>query len=133
MLMVSPRAFSSRSERDQSLAQPIEPCERYVRLLFERAIEVRRRDELAQVCIALIILGEQHQPIDAALASNPGRSSNSEHGTNDRLHALRHAGITEWHDPIETVPIGNGDCGEAKHGRSCRNGLGLHRSFEHGE
>ncbi len=35
-----------------------------MRLLLERAVEMRRRNQLAEIGIALLVLGQQDQPVD---------------------------------------------------------------------
>ena len=40
-----------------------------MRLLLDRAIEVRRRNQLAEVGVTLIVLRQQRQPVDGLFAA----------------------------------------------------------------
>ena len=59
-------AFASGCERDQPFAQTVELGERHMRILAERAIQMCTRNELAEVGIAKLVFGQQHQPVDPA-------------------------------------------------------------------
>ncbi len=127
------RALAARGQRDQSLAEAGKPTERNVRLFLDRAIEVRRRHELAQVGIAKVVFRQQDQPVDPAFAADFRRPGNPQHRADDRLHALGEAGIAERHCAVEPVAVGQADRGEAELRRTLGDRLGLHRPFEHGE
>jgi len=72
------RALRARGERDQPVGEAVELGEGNMRLLLQRAVEMRRRDQLAQVRIAKLILGEQDQPVDPGLAADFGRARQPE-------------------------------------------------------
>ena len=61
-------ALRARGECDEALARLLQGSERNVRVQLDRAIEVRGRNEMAEIAIALLILGEQHEPVDARAA-----------------------------------------------------------------
>src|SRR4051794_24040511 len=104
-----------------------------MRVLLERAIEVSRRNELAQIAVALLIFRQQDEPVDRLFSAEFRRSRDAEHGSDDRLNALLETGVAERHDAVETVPVRNSNCREAELRGALGDDLRLHRSFEHRE
>src|SRR3954451_7266263 len=104
-----------------------------MRLVLDRAVEVRCRHELAQIGIALVILGQQSEPVDDRAGADVPRSSNTEHRPDDRLNTFGDAGVAEGHRPIETIAVGESERWETKLCSLGRDGLRFHRPFEHGE
>ena len=81
------RALRARGQRDQALARLLQGREGNVRVQLDRTIQVRRRDEMAEVAVALLVLRQQHEPVDRR-AARLRRPRNGEHRADDRLHAL---------------------------------------------
>ena len=67
------RALGACGERDQAVARFLERRESNMRVFADGTVEVGRRHERAQVRIARVILGQQHQPVEAGLAADFGR------------------------------------------------------------
>ena len=120
-------------QRDQALRQTLELVERDMRVLLDRTVEVRRRNELTEVGVALLILCKQNEPVDRLSSAEFRRPCDGEHRADDRLDAFREAGVAEWHDAIETVAIRDRNRREAKLRRALGDYFRLHRSFEHCE
>ena len=85
-----------------------------MRLQFQRPVEVRRGDELAEVRIAEFVLSKQRQPVDAALAADLGWPRHRKHRADDRLNALGEASVAERHHAVKPVAIGDRDRRKAK-------------------
>jgi hypothetical protein len=127
------RAFRAGSERDQAIAKSSQPIQRDVRIQLDGPVEVRGGHQLAEVGIALIILGKQREPVDRCAAADLRRPCDTQHGTDDRLHALGETGVAERHRRVKPVTIDQRDSREAEPRRALRDRLRLHRSFQHGE
>src|SRR3546814_8826278 len=86
-----------------------------MRVLLDGTAEVRRRDERAQIVIALVVLRIERQPVDQRRAVRqplPG-PRDAEQGSDDRLYPSRLARLAESHDTVEPVAIGHRDRGKA--------------------
>ena len=123
----------SRGQCNQPFRMFLQPCKSDVGLLLHRTVEMGGGDELAEVGIALLVLGKQRQPVDCRLAANFCWARDGEHRADDRLDSLRKAGLAERHDAIEAVAVRQRDCRKTELRRAFRDRLGLHRPFEHGE
>src|SRR5690242_17132275 len=60
----SDRAFAPGGQGDESAAEFLQLLECNVRLLLDRAMEVRGGDQLREIVVACVILGQQNEPID---------------------------------------------------------------------
>jgi len=61
------RTLPARGQCDQAAGRAIERAKSDVRIFGDRAIEMGRRNQTAQVGITFLILGEQDQPVDPCL------------------------------------------------------------------
>ncbi len=127
------RAFGAGGERDEPLVEAVEIRERDVRRLLDRSVQVCQGNKLAQIGIALLVLGEQHEPVDRRLAPKIEWPGDRQNRADDRLYALGEAGVAERHCPVESVAVGERDRRKAKPRGAFGDGPGLHRAFEHGE
>ena len=101
-------------------------------VLAVRTIEVRGRNEVAKVSVALLILRQQHKPVDAG-AARFRRACDGQHGADDRLHALADARLRESHCSVKTVAVVERHCGKAELRGALRDHFRLHRAFKHRE
>ena len=67
-------ALASRRQGDEARAQSLEDGERDVRALFDRAVQVSGRDQLAEVSVPKVVLREQDKPIDGLPSAKLGRA-----------------------------------------------------------
>ena len=104
-----------------------------MRILLDRPVEMRSRNQMAEVGIALLVLGQQHQPVDRSGLPDLRRPGNGQHRADDRLDALADAGVAEGHRRIEAVAVGQRDGREAELRGALGDRLRLHRAFEHRE
>ena len=126
------RALPASGQRDQAFGAAVERVERDVRKLLDRAVEMRRRDQRAQIAIAGLVLRVERQPVDhGALPSPaPGRAMPSKVPTIGCTPFLD-AGVAERHRAVEAVAVGHRRGGEIEPLRLLRDRLRLHRPFEH--
>jgi hypothetical protein len=87
---------------------------------------------VTEVRIALLVLGEEDDPIDAGNAQFR-RARDSEHGTDDRLDALTAGRLGEGHRRVQAVTVRQPNRREAELCRPLGDHLGLHCPFEHRE
>ena len=127
------RPFPARGQRDQPLGGAAERVERHVRLLVHRAVEVRLRHQFAQIVVAGLVLGQQHQPVDRPRRPQIGGPGDRQQCADDRLHALVLGGVGEGHGRVEAVAVGDGDGGKAELLRLLGDRLRLDRPLEHAE
>src|SRR6476646_3983107 len=86
---------------------------------------------MAEVGITLLILRQQDKPIDARAYFRWTR--NGEHSSNDGLNSLPRARFGKRHCRVKAIAIRERCSGKSKLRSPLRNGLGLHRAFEHRE
>ena len=110
-----------------------EPGEIDVRVFGDRTVEMGGGDQLAEVCITGIVLRQERQPIERERARDPGRPSDRQERSDDRLDAFGKTGVAERHRRVKAVAVGKRDCREAQLCRPLGDRLWLHRPFEHGE
>ena len=72
-------------------------------LLLNRSIEVGGGNKLAKIGIALVVLGQQREPIDTALPANLARPGDRQQRADDRLHPFGETGVAEGHDPYKPL------------------------------
>ncbi len=125
--------LGSRGQGDKTVRQTLELVDGDMRVFLDRTVEVSRRNELTEVCVALVILCKQNEPVDRLSSAEFRRPCDGEHRPDDRLDAFREAGVAERHDAIETVAIRDRNRREAKLCRALGDDFRLHRSFEHCE
>ena len=79
--------------------RPSSASKRDMRVLLDRPVEMRRRDQRAEIVIAGLVLRVERQPVDQRrLASvRRARPRHAEQRADDRLHALLEAGVGERH------------------------------------
>src|SRR3546814_17292677 len=85
-----------------------------MRVLLDGTAEVRRRDERAQIVIALLVLRIERQPVDQRRAVRqplPG-PRDAEQGADERLYPSRLARLAESHDTVGPVATGHRDRGK---------------------
>ena len=58
------RPFAARGQRDQPVGAPCERRERDMRLILHRPVEMRRRDQRAEIVVAGLVLRIERQPVD---------------------------------------------------------------------
>ena len=121
----------ARRQRNQAFVQTLELVEDDMRLFRQRPIEVRRRDELAQVRVALVVLGEQDQPIEGIAELR--RPRDGEERPDHWLDALCDARVGKGHRRVKAVAVGQRHRRESELRCLGSDRLWLHRSFEHGE
>jgi hypothetical protein len=126
-------ALSPAGQRDQPVRETAKRVEGHVRVLRHGSVEVRRRNQTAEVRVAAVVLGQQHQPVERSRRVDLCRAGDRQKGADDRLHALRHAGVGERHRGIQAVAICQRSCRKAEPGTLGSDRLRLHRPFQHGE
>ncbi len=125
-------AFRTRRQGDQALVGLLKRSEWNVRVELDRTIEVRGRNQVTKVPVALLVLRQQHEPVDAG-AARFRRARDGQHSADDRLYALRDARLREGHRSVKTVAVVEGHCRKAKLRRTLRDHFRLHRPFKHRE
>ena len=101
--------------------------QRDVRIEFERAIEVRSGDQMAQILPAGLVLGVERQAVDRPV----GRAPNPQQAADNRLDSriARHAGKSGH--CVKTVAVGNRNGRKGAFLGQFDHRLGIDRSFEH--
>src|SRR3546814_12035069 len=102
-----------------------------MRILLDGTAEVRRRDERAQIVIALLVLRIERQPVDQRRAVRqplPG-PRDAKQGSDDRLYPSRLARLAESHDTVAPVALGHRDPGTAAVTRRLRDPFRPARPF----
>ncbi len=98
-----------------------------MRLQFQRPVEVRAADQMAQVLPAGLVLGEQGQRVDppAIFPRHP------QEGARDRLDAVVAAACGKGDRAVEPVAVADGDGGKAAFLGQLGDSLGIDRPVEH--
>ena len=128
------RAFARTGEGDQPIGAAIKVADPDVRFKFERAFEMRLRNEMAQIVVPRLVLRVERQVIDL-LAFRPLVAAGARHAqqrADDRLHAFGLAGIGEHYRAIKPVTVGDRDSGKAAFLRQLGHRLRIDRPFQHG-
>jgi hypothetical protein len=95
-------------------------------------LHMRLADQPAQIGVARLVLGQQHQPVDRLLGAAPFQRADYAQGrADDRLHPGIHRRVAESHGGVKAVAVGQRHCGKAALGRGLRQYLGLDRAFQH--
>ncbi len=122
------RAFARPGECDQTLGAPFQVGGRDMRFEFERPVEMRLADEVAEVVVPRLVLRIERQVIDLLALRIP---RHPEQRADDRLHALVHARLGEHDRAVEPVAITDRDCWKAALLGQLGDRLGVDRPFEH--
>src|SRR3546814_6895819 len=88
---------SSDLQADQPVGPARDVGQPHMRILLDGTAEVRRRDERAQIVIALLVLRIERQPVDQRRAVRqplPG-PRDAKQGSDDRLYPSRLARLAE--------------------------------------
>ena len=120
-------------QAEQAVGMPGERREGDVRIFLDRPVEVRLRDEVAEIFIAGLVLRVERQPVDRHVeAFGQIRALHRKQCADDRLDAGLLGGVRKAHRGIEAVAIRDGDGGEAVALGVLGDRLGVDRPFEHG-
>ena len=127
-------ALATSGQRDQALAELLQRVETDMRGEFDRAIQMRRRHQGAQIVIAGHVLRIERDPVDhrADRVGHVG-TRDAQHGADDRLYACLLGRIGKGHRGIKAVAIGQARGGKGVRLGLRRNRLGIDRAVEHRE
>ena len=96
---------------------------------LERAFQMGAADEMAEIVVPLLVLRVEWQVVDLLAFAIP---RNTKKGPDDRLDALRLAGVREHDCAVKAVAIGNGDSGKAAFLGQFGHRLRVNRTLQHG-
>ena len=122
------RTLARTGQRDQAVGMAFEVCQQHVRITFERTIQVRAADEMAEVVPAGLVLRIERQPVDRAAILTGYRQRRAD----NRLHARVAATAGEGDRAVEAVAVGDGDRREAALLGQLGDRFRIDRPFEHG-
>ena len=122
------RALACPGECDQPVGISGEIVHPDMRIIFERAFEMRLRNEVAKIVVTRLVLRIEREVIDLlALAV----ARDTEQRTDDRLHAFRLAGIGEHDGAVKPVAVGDRDRGKTALLGQLSHRLRIDRALEH--
>jgi hypothetical protein len=126
-------ALAARGQRDQPVGMAFERGEIDMRGHLDRAIEMRHRNERAQIVIALRVLGVERDPVErGGDAVGHVGTAEAEHHADDGLDAVLLGGVRIGHRGVEAVAVGQRGGGKAERARLLGDRLGIDRAVEHG-
>ncbi len=132
------RALTGGGQADQAIGVAHKVCQHDMRIEFQRAIQMRAADEMAEIVVSSGILRIKRQPVnrrgrgaETGGGPFPFWPGDGKHRADDRLHAHILARLGIGDTAVKAVAVGDGCGGKSTFGRRLGDGLRIDRAIQH--